>query len=501
MKITVSPRIALIATVTSMVGCRTTLSPVVSRIVTIDVGGRGPQGLTGATGDAGSQGPPGDAGPQGIPGVQGIQGETGPQGAIGATGPQGDTGATGSAGATGPQGDQGDPGTPAVYSDATPQALGTATPGADDSAARGGHVHPMPSASDVGAYPVASASSVSVLCNPSASVGSLTLVRAAGDNGVFRRVAGALDFGNVVDGMIPAREIGLTKLSKAGEFTLTAEATPTTPSSGDALLYASTALGRNSLATLGADGVERQLMHHLAFSRVSFWSAAGGTTNLATSGVGTPPLNANDASVAKSRTVATTTNMTRAKRLGFEGVAAVARSAGFRHALNYVSASDGAGVGGFLFTVTFGASDAAAVATARMWVGLQNGQSVGNFDPATITQLIMLGHGNGDANMKLYYGGSSAQTPIDLGANFPAQTRNTDWYELAIHAPLNVANTFYWRVRRLGTAYVASGTLTGAAAVVPQSTTLLGFNANRNSNATALAVAIDVGQIFMQTDF
>lgn len=39
------------------------------------------------------------------------------------------------------------------YYAASPAALGTASPGASDLVARGDHVHPMPSASDVGARP------------------------------------------------------------------------------------------------------------------------------------------------------------------------------------------------------------------------------------------------------------------------------------------------------------------------------------------------------------
>ena len=61
--------------------------------------------------------------------------------ATAATGPTGATGAPGADGAD------------AVYSDATPAALGVAAPGTADLAAREGHVHPMPSAADVGADP------------------------------------------------------------------------------------------------------------------------------------------------------------------------------------------------------------------------------------------------------------------------------------------------------------------------------------------------------------
>jgi len=52
---------------------------------------------------------------------------------------------------TGRRGRQGIPGTPAVYSDATPAALGVAAAGAEDAASRRDHVHPMPTLDDLGA--------------------------------------------------------------------------------------------------------------------------------------------------------------------------------------------------------------------------------------------------------------------------------------------------------------------------------------------------------------
>ncbi len=70
----------------------------------------------------------------------------GPQGPIG---PTGATGATGAKGDKGDKGDQGDPGTPAVYSDATPQPLGTAAAGVLAAASRADHVHQLPTAAAV----------------------------------------------------------------------------------------------------------------------------------------------------------------------------------------------------------------------------------------------------------------------------------------------------------------------------------------------------------------
>lgn len=111
----------------------------------------GPQGPTGAVGPAGPQGSAGVAGP---PGAQGTQGPVGPTGSTGAQGPTGSTGATG---AVGPVGPEGPVGPPANLTNTAAAALGVAAAGTSTEAARGDHVHVMPSASDVGADPVGAA--------------------------------------------------------------------------------------------------------------------------------------------------------------------------------------------------------------------------------------------------------------------------------------------------------------------------------------------------------
>jgi len=109
-----------------------------------DTGPTGPAGSTGATGPAGPQGP---QGPTGATGPQGPKGDTGDAGPAGAQGPAGNTGPAGPQGATGPQGPAGPTGAAgadAIYSDATPQDLGTAAAGTANSAARADHRHNHP---------------------------------------------------------------------------------------------------------------------------------------------------------------------------------------------------------------------------------------------------------------------------------------------------------------------------------------------------------------------
>ena len=113
----------------------------------------GPRGETGPQGEVGPQGPQGE---KGEVGPQGPQGEVGPQGP---QGEKGDIGPQGPKGETGPQGPQGNQ---PPLSTSAPLALGVASSGSSTIASREDHIHPMPSAADIGA---ATAKEVSTLKN------------------------------------------------------------------------------------------------------------------------------------------------------------------------------------------------------------------------------------------------------------------------------------------------------------------------------------------------
>ena len=218
--------------------------------------------------------------------------------------------------------------------------------------------------------------------------------------------------------------------------------------------------------------------------------------------VGFAALTAITAAVA--RNVATTSGGTRVKRLTYPTASATAGLlAGAR--LTAAQFTLGAtNVGGFVATVIAGSGDAATVAGARMFAGITSSTGVPtNVEPSALLNCIGIGHGAADTNMKVYTGGSAANAAIDIGANFPANTLGgTDMYKLTVYAPLSPTAAGFkaaWQVQRLGTAFVASGMLTGAAGTtVPATTTLLTFNNWRTNNATALVASIDLGAITLQ---
>lgn len=171
-----------------------------------------------------------------------------------------------------------------------------------------------------------------------------------------------------------------------------------------------------------------------------------------------------------------------------------------REATDHIRVGNGSTRGGFEFCFAFVPSDPATVAGARMFAGLTPTAVPTNVEPSTLTQCIGIAQLSSSSNLHIVYGGSAAQTPIDLGANFPANTLSADLYTLELFSSRLTTNVSY-RVTRNGGTYVATGTLTGTAGTALPSTTLLSFMWWKTNNATALVAAMDVSFYFTDEDY
>ena len=277
---------------------------------------------------------------------------------------------------------------------------------------------------------------------------------------------------------------------------------PSNPSSGDLTVYSKAIAGRMMLKQIGPSGLHTALQPFLARNKVGYWEPPGNAVTLP--GVFGYTAYTTTGTTATTRTIAITSLFTRMRRLGFVSSSAIAGS--FAEAYvqyNQITVGDGSGNGGFFKICRFGISDAATVAGARMFLGIGVAGAPTNVEPSTLTNVVGIGHGASDTTMHIYYGGSSAQTPIDLGSNFPSNTLNTDVYELALFSPTNSNNTVYYEVTRLNTGNVATGTLNGTAGtVLPSSSTLLSYHWSwRCNNATALKVGFDIMSDYIETDY
>lgn len=255
---------------------------------------------------------------------------------------------------------------------------------------------------------------------------------------------------------------------------------------------------RNALVVVA--GAERELPAGDTLDGAwGYWASTGngaGATSLA--GYTAPTV----VGTATARNVAATSFYARLRRLGLVSAATAGALVESRVAVAQVTIGAGAGQGGFKKIVRFGCGDAATVAGARQFVGVSSSVAAAtNVEPSTLTNSIGVGHGAADTNLKIYFGGSTAQAPVDLGVNFPANTLSVDAYELVLFASPLLASVDY-RVTRLNTGAVASGTLTAATAgtQLPLNTTLLSYHkAWRSNNATALAVGLDIISDYIET--
>jgi hypothetical protein len=275
----------------------------------------------------------------------------------------------------------------------------------------------------------------------------------------------------------------------------------TTPTANNLTVYAKAISGRMMLKQIGPSGEFTALQPFLARNKVGYWAPPGNATTLPEVFGYTAPTTVGTTTAAN---VATTNLFTRMRRLSFVSAATAGALSSYRVAQVQIQLGDGFGNGGFYKIMRFGCSDPASVSGARQFFGISNSNSVPtNVEPSTLTNSIGIGHGAADSNMMLYYGGSVAQTPINLGSNFPINTLSTDAYELALYSPSEQFAVIYYEITRINTGDVITGVLVGdgVSIILPSPYTLLTYSWNyRTNNTTAAAVSIDVISDYIETN-
>lgn len=275
---------------------------------------------------------------------------------------------------------------------------------------------------------------------------------------------------------------------------------PSAPSSG-LTMYAKGMAGRVLPRIVGPAGIPTFLQPFLARNKIGYWCPPGNATTVpGVLGYTAPTL----VGTATSRSVSTSNLFTRMRRLGLVSTAVAGALASYRVAAAQVTLGNGGGMGGFHKIIRFGISDAVLVSGSRMFMGVSATTTAPtNVEPSTLVNSIGVGHGASGGNLKLYYGGSTAQTPIDLGTNFPISNVNADVYELALFSPPNLNGVIYWEVTRINTGHVATGTIDsgGNHIILPSNTTLLSYAwGYRTNNASSLAVGLDIMSDYIETD-
>lgn len=282
---------------------------------------------------------------------------------------------------------------------------------------------------------------------------------------------------------------------------------PASPSAGNLTVYSKSIGGRSMLKIKGPSGLDTPLQPIMAMNKMSFWSPPGNTTTVpAIWGFEAMSSVANHSSTTTARTVATTNVLTRTKRLGYVGSTGTSYYTGIYHPQAQWTVGDGSGLGGFYLVARFSLPNANA--GHAFFVGLGSGtsnQTNGTaVDPATLTNSIGVGASTGDTNLRIFYGGSSAQTPVATNANFP-KVSTTSIFEIILYAPPSANNTVYYRLSRFASgssSFEISGTLTGTAGTaLPASTTFLTPRLWTHSGSSGVRAELDVVSIYLESDY
>lgn len=155
-------------------------------------------------------------------------------------------------------------------------------------------------------------------------------------------------------------------------------------------------------------------------------------------------------------------------RIGYVSAAVIDSVAGARPTQftntngNFTPTSDRFRPGRWSGLLDFGISDAFLNPEARMFVGWQGSIAAPTaVDPATLTDMIGIGHDNGETNLRFYSRDNAGATnEIDLGAGFPVTVGEV--YRLLVRCdatqpPGAGSQDFTWRVIRASNGVEVSG--------------------------------------------
>ena len=259
--------------------------------------------------------------------------------------------------------------------------------------------------------------------------------------------------------------------------------------------------GRVIPAAMGPSGMDYTLQPSMWRQNIGLWRPPGNSTTVpGVFGMNAPTV----VGAAVARNVATTNALTRAKRLGYVTAATAGTLVQQYATAAQYTLGTGANIGGFFYSARFGVSDTTLQSVARTFVGMSSSVAAAtNVDPATLTNSIGIGHNAADTTWYIYYGGSTAQTRISLGANFPINL--TDIIDITLWSPPNQNGVVYYHVTRISAAaqYDVGGVLgPGTAGVtLPANTTLLAPRAWRCNNTAAAVVGLDFISLYLETDW
>ena len=288
--------------------------------------------------------------------------------------------------------------------------------------------------------------------------------------------------------------VGETNIDSTGAIIVLNQGntTPAAAPTGKVKLAANSVGGRNMFGACDENGVFVPFQPHLAKTQILRCNPTPASATWTTDGC---PAPATTLSTVNPNTP--NGGGTYLTKRAFTSVTASSSAAGTVQILTISPTQCIVGTG---FHAIFHISWSDGVSAARAFTGFSNTLPT-NVDPSAFVNAIGLGQLAGDSTqLYICYGGTTAQTPIALGTNFPPTANAV--YELSLwNVPGDTTHVFY-QVRRLDVAQVTNGTLTAAVAgtQLPGSIALP-IRLSRTNNATATQTNINVLGIYVEVPY
>lgn len=297
---------------------------------------------------------------------------------------------------------------------------------------------------------------------------------------------------------------GALFVEAAGGYLKLLTGLPTSSTAGGVIIGSKDLAGRIMPAFVGPAGVDATLQPHLGRNRISqILPIAGAATytvvGQAITTLGTPT----------ARALSTASFFQSLPRVGMVGTATSGSISGWRTTNTQWWRGNTNVTGGFFYSHTFGISNAAAQANGRSFVGLISSTSQPtNVEPTTLANCIGMARLNANTTWGIYGSDATAAGTsgyIDLGANFPANTINTDAYRLTLFAPPGGSYIGY-RVERLNVTdanaaplYVATGTISDTN-FLPANTVFLAAQSWVSTGTLTGTAGMDMINFYVESD-
>lgn len=283
-----------------------------------------------------------------------------------------------------------------------------------------------------------------------------------------------------------------------GQVILPEIASPSAAAADTVEIFAAQTL-RPQLAYIGEHGHIQKVQNSLADVHVGLWETEGQTTSGTPTLWGWRSLTTSGTSISQEN-FDVTNIYTRTRRIRYFSSNTAGAVLTWRTTVRDITLSDGT-MGGFYLSYVLAHDDVGSVLFPRMFWGIKDSNTQPtNVDPATLTNCIGLAQLDSDQTQYyICYGGSSAQTPIALGTDFPPTAKKL--HRLQLYAPATEANKVYYQVDNLSDGFTAVGSITGGSSVIPQSSTALNpLWAFRTNNISGAQAALVLSKMYIETE-